>query len=298
MNPHAARRIKEKRIKQARFDRAARIDAIGITLRENLARPHVQDAIDRAWRERAEYRKLLLDFERAGGVKLMNRITRLVQYAAMGTKRERPWVMKGLARIWVQPPQHIWQDTYTFDIPHKVKSLKAKSSGSNPWEWKTADKLSIVHDPAFAFDPTTTARRAHIVQVEQASYPELSAWLKKAIDKIVETDERVARLEDSISRAQVSASKYASLTSPLPPAQATQARPRYTCKWIAADRVLYVYKNDEYFCSYPNYSIALACVGERIFIVGETVGHDRIQKLSVKQGHAIRYWRPETRKGM
>jgi hypothetical protein len=269
MNPNARRRIEQRDRARKHALREAELASIHASLLAGLQSPHVQESIDRAWQDRAEFRAARDRFESLGGLKLVNRIHRLYMYTNEGTSRERGWLLEGLSKVWSTLPVSVLQDSTFYDIPIKVRSLKAKSAGSNPYEWKRADKLSVDVETA------PNASRARVRQVGPASLPELTAWYRKATDAMFGgVDEHIAHLEDIISRAQASGAAHARPTYVGKPKPARP--PRWSGRLDHVEHVLtdgtvyrqpifHVYKDSNYHMSYPSWSHAVQVVGQHIY---------------------------------
>ena len=260
MNRHVQARLKKRAASHAREVDRERLDHIRTSLLQNLADPSVQSMIDAAWRERAAYRAAFKEWKRLGGVSIVDRIGRLMVIAQPGTIHEKKWLLRALASIWVNPPIAIIQDSIHYDIHIKVKSLRntnGRGGGSNPWEWKRDDVMSIVHDSHFNFDPTTTAARAHVKQVERASYADLTKWLIASAKRLVKVDERITIIEDKLHAARASGVAHGNIV------------PEYVAPVLKIDKweaypedetgYLRVFKNGTHYCTYRDFDTAVKC---------------------------------------
>ena len=180
--------------------------AIRDRLLSNLSESYVQESLDRLWNERAQYRTVFGVWRRLGGASVVSRIGRLYEIARPGTIREKKWLLDAISSLhWVNPPIEIINDSIHYDIHIKVRSLRNTHGrgGQNPYEWVREDKMSVSDGESI------NAARAHVKQVERASYSSLTKWLESSMKRLVTTDEALSKIEDRLHRAYASAHAYA-----------------------------------------------------------------------------------------
>jgi hypothetical protein len=179
-NPHAARRIRERTRKEHRLkalcDRVDELETLRRSLLAALRHPRVVNELElfAEWRElRDRCRALRQQWIDVGGLALARRVAIVEAYAHEGTVRERAPLVKRVRELWSNPPQIVIQDTWHADIFRTVRSLKLRSRGSSPYEYKRLDHKSV--DSMWSGNGRTNRQRVRILSAPSFGSQQTSA---------------------------------------------------------------------------------------------------------------------------